>query len=125
VVHLQQVPCLRCNSEGCIKCPMYLVTDTRQCVEHCPAGYIDQWSAHTSLWGVFVFPTGYSGANGRFGRHVWRFPRLSLDTGCCHHVNETPSPPQNNQTKLINEHTMDRSDFLRQLNDMSQMPSIS
>jgi len=53
--------CLRCNKVGCIKCPMYLVTDTRQCVDQCPAGYLDQWSAHTEFMGRVCVPTGYSG----------------------------------------------------------------
>ncbi|XP_065372310.1 uncharacterized protein T48 [Calliphora vicina] len=111
--------CLRCNSEGCIKCPMYLVTDTRQCVERCPAGYIDQWSAHTEFMGRVCVPTGYSGAlmaalAGMFGGFLVCLSILAVAVMLVKRRRRRKTIKQ----KLINEHTMDRSDFLRQLNDM-------
>lgn len=111
--------CLRCNIGGCIKCPAYLVTDKRQCVEKCPNGYVDQWSAHTEFMGRVCVPTGHSGAlmaalAGMFGGF---FVCLSI-LACAIMLVKRRRRRRNIKQKLINEHTMDRSDFLRQLNDM-------
>lgn len=98
---------------------MYLVTDTRQCVERCPAGYIDQWSAHTEFMGRVCVPTGYSGAlmaalAGMFGGFLVCLSILAVAVMMVKRRRRRKTIKQ----KLINEHTMDRSDFLRQLNDM-------
>ncbi|XP_036325091.1 uncharacterized protein LOC118738272, partial [Rhagoletis pomonella] len=111
--------CLRCNSEGCIKCPAYLMTDTRQCVEQCPSGYIDQWSAHTEFMGRVCVSTGYSGPfmaaiAGLIGGFVVCFTLLAVAMMLVRRRRRRKSIKQ----KLINENTMDRSDFLRQLNEM-------
>ncbi|XP_037951441.1 uncharacterized protein LOC119683119 [Teleopsis dalmanni] len=111
--------CLRCNNEGCIKCPSYLVTDTRQCVEKCPSGYIDQWSAHTEFMGRVCVSTGYSGPlmaalAGMLGGFLVCFSLLAVAVMLVRKRRRRKTIKQ----KLINEHTMDRSDFLRQLNEM-------
>ncbi|XP_050318262.1 uncharacterized protein LOC126751776 [Bactrocera neohumeralis] len=111
--------CLRCNSEGCIKCPAYLMTDTRQCVEQCPSGYIDQWSAHTEFMGRVCVSTGYSGPlmaaiAGLIGGFVVCLTLLAVAMMLVRRRRRRKSIKQ----KLINENTMDRSDFLRQLNEM-------
>uniref|UniRef100_W8C602 Uncharacterized protein n=1 Tax=Ceratitis capitata TaxID=7213 RepID=W8C602_CERCA len=111
--------CLRCNSEGCIKCPAYLMTDTRQCVEQCPSGYIDQWSAHTEFMGRVCVSTGYSGPvmaaiAGLIGGFVVCLTLLAVAMMLVRRRRRRKTIKQ----KLINENTMDRSDFLRQLNEM-------
>uniref|UniRef100_A0A1B0BBE9 Uncharacterized protein n=1 Tax=Glossina palpalis gambiensis TaxID=67801 RepID=A0A1B0BBE9_9MUSC len=111
--------CLRCNSEGCIKCPVFLVTDSRQCVERCPAGYIDQWSAHTEFMGRVCVTTGYSGAlmaalAGMFGGFLICLSILAIAVMVMKRRRRRKTIKQ----KLINENSMDRSDFLRQLNEM-------
>ncbi|XP_054728231.1 uncharacterized protein LOC129237475 [Anastrepha obliqua] len=111
--------CLRCNSEGCIKCPAYLMTDTRQCVDQCPSGYIDQWSAHTEFMGRVCVSTGYSGPlmaaiAGLIGGFVVCLTLLAVAMMLVRRRRRRKSIKQ----KLINENTMDRSDFLRQLNEM-------
>lgn len=111
--------CLRCNSEGCIKCPAYLMTDTRQCVDQCPSGYIDQWSAHTEFMGRVCVSTGYSGPlmaaiAGLIGGFVVCLTLLAVAMMFVRRRRRRKSIKQ----KLINENTMDRSDFLRQLNEM-------
>ncbi|XP_058974709.1 uncharacterized protein LOC105261998 [Musca domestica] len=111
--------CLKCNREGCIKCTFYLVTDTRQCVERCPSGYVDQWSAHTEFMGRVCVPIGYSGAlmaalAGMFGGFLVCLSILAVAVMLVKRRRRRKAIKQ----KLINENTMDRSDFLRQLNDM-------
>ncbi|KAH8250073.1 hypothetical protein KR026_004675, partial [Drosophila bipectinata] len=111
--------CLRCNKAGCIKCPMYLVTDTRQCVDQCPTGYLDQWSAHTEFMGRVCVPTGYSGPlmaalAGLLGGFLVCLSLLAVAVMLVKRKRRRKSVKQ----KLINENTMDRADFLRQLNEM-------
>ncbi|EDW59133.2 uncharacterized protein T48 [Drosophila virilis] len=111
--------CLRCNKAGCIKCPLYLVTDTRQCVEECPAGYLDQWSAHTEFMGRVCVPTGYSGPlmaalAGLLGGFLVCLSLLAVAVMLVRRKRRRKSVKQ----KLINENTMDRADFMRQLNEM-------
>ncbi|XP_017082916.1 LOW QUALITY PROTEIN: uncharacterized protein LOC108115833 [Drosophila eugracilis] len=111
--------CLRCNKAGCIKCPMYLVTDTRQCVDQCPAGYLDQWSAHTEFMGKVCVPTGYSGPlmaalAGLLGGFLVCLSLLAVAVMLVKRKRRRKSIKQ----KLINENTMDRADFMRQLNEM-------
>uniref|UniRef100_A0A1I8Q0P0 Uncharacterized protein n=1 Tax=Stomoxys calcitrans TaxID=35570 RepID=A0A1I8Q0P0_STOCA len=111
--------CLKCNREGCIKCTFYLVTDTRQCVDRCPSGYVDQWSAHTEFMGRVCVPIGYSGAlmaalAGMFGGFLVCLSILAVAVMLVKRRRRRKAIKQ----KLINENTMDRSDFLRQLNDM-------
>ncbi|XP_017052605.1 uncharacterized protein LOC108095833 [Drosophila ficusphila] len=111
--------CLRCNKAGCIKCPMYLVTDTRQCVDQCPAGYLDQWSAHTEFMGRVCVPTGYSGPlmaalAGLLGGFLVCLSLLAVAVMLVKRKRRRKSVKQ----KLINENTMDRADFMRQLNEM-------
>ncbi|KAH8295314.1 hypothetical protein KR018_009947 [Drosophila ironensis] len=111
--------CLRCNKAGCIKCPMYLVTDTRQCVDQCPTGYLDQWSAHTEFMGRVCVPTGYSGPlmaalAGLLGGFFVCLSLLAVAVMLLKRKRRRKSVKQ----KLINENTMDRADFVRQLNDM-------
>nr|CAA55003.1 T48 [Drosophila melanogaster] len=111
--------CLRCNKAGCIKCPMYLVTDTRQCVDQCPAGYLDQWSAHTEFMGRVCVPTGYSGPlmaalAGLLGGFLVCLSLLAVAVMLVKRKRRRKSIKQ----KLINENTMDRADFMRQLNEM-------
>ncbi|XP_067618160.1 uncharacterized protein T48 isoform X2 [Eurosta solidaginis] len=111
--------CLRCNSEGCIKCPAFLVTDTQQCVDHCPSGYIDQWSAHTEFMGRVCVSTGYSGPllaaiAGLIGGFVVCLTLMAVAMMLVRRRRRRKSIKQ----KLINENTMDRSDFIRQLNEM-------
>ncbi|XP_030376187.1 uncharacterized protein LOC115625308 [Scaptodrosophila lebanonensis] len=111
--------CLRCNKSGCIKCPLYLVTDTRQCVEQCPTGYIDQWSAHTEFMGRVCVPTGYSGPlmaalAGLLGGFLVCLSLLAVAVMLVRRKRRRKSVKQ----KLINENTMDRADFMRQLNEM-------
>ncbi|XP_039496172.1 uncharacterized protein LOC120454702 [Drosophila santomea] len=111
--------CLRCNKAGCIKCPMYLVTDTRQCVDQCPAGYLDQWSAHTEFMGRVCVPTGYSGPlmaalAGLLGGFLVCLSLLAVAVMLVKRRRRRKSIKQ----KLINENTMDRADFMRQLNEM-------
>ncbi|KAL7729874.1 hypothetical protein ACLKA6_014724 [Drosophila palustris] len=111
--------CLRCNKAGCIKCPLYLVTDTRQCVEQCPTGYLDQWSAHTEFMGRVCVPTGYSGPlmaalAGLLGGFLVCLSLLAVSVMLVRRKRRRKSVKQ----KLINENTMDRADFMRQLNEM-------
>lgn len=111
--------CLRCNKSGCIKCPMYLVTDTRQCVDQCPAGYLDQWSAHTEFMGRVCVPTGYSGPlmaalAGLLGGFLVCLSLLAVAVLLVRRKRRRKSVKQ----KLINENPMDRADFMRQLNEM-------
>uniref|UniRef100_A0A6P4FT37 Uncharacterized protein LOC108050899 n=1 Tax=Drosophila rhopaloa TaxID=1041015 RepID=A0A6P4FT37_DRORH len=111
--------CLRCNKAGCIKCPMYLVTDTRQCVDQCPAGYLEQWSAHTEFMGRVCVPTGYSGPlmaalAGLLGGFLVCLSLLAVAVMLVKRKRRRKSIKQ----KLINENTMDRADFMRQLNEM-------
>ncbi|KAH8407042.1 hypothetical protein KR222_004778, partial [Zaprionus bogoriensis] len=111
--------CLRCNKSGCIKCPMYLVTDTRQCVEQCPTGYLDQWSAHTEFMGRVCVPTGYSGPlmaalAGLLGGFLVCLSLLAVAVLLVRRKRRRKSVKQ----KLINENTLDRADFMRQLNEM-------
>lgn len=111
--------CLRCNSGGCIKCPIYLVSDTRQCVKDCEPGYIGQWSERTEFMGRICVPTGYSGAllaalAGMFGGFLACLSILAVAVMLIKRRRRRKTIKQ----KLINENTMDRSDFLRQLNDM-------
>ncbi|SPP81111.1 uncharacterized protein LOC117582996 [Drosophila guanche] len=111
--------CLRCNKAGCIKCPMYLVTDTRQCVDQCPAGYLDQWSAHTEFMGRVCVPNGYSGPlmaalAGLLGGFLVCLSLLAVAVMLVRRKRRRKSVKQ----KLINENTMDRADFMRQLNEM-------
>ncbi|EDV90660.1 uncharacterized protein LOC6569575 [Drosophila grimshawi] len=111
--------CLRCNKAGCIKCPLYLVTDTRQCVDECPTGYLDQWSAHTEFMGRVCVPTGYSGPlmaalAGLLGGFLVCLSLLAVAVLLVRRKRRRKSVKQ----KLINENTMDRADFMRQLNEM-------
>ncbi|XP_016951300.1 uncharacterized protein LOC108025351 [Drosophila biarmipes] len=111
--------CQRCNKAGCIKCPEYLVTDTRQCVNTCPAGYLDQWSAHTEFMGKVCVPTGYSGPlmaalAGLLGGFLVCLSLLAVAVMLVKRKRRRKSIKQ----KLINENTMDRADFMRQLNEM-------
>ncbi|ALC46777.1 T48 [Drosophila busckii] len=111
--------CLRCNKAGCIKCPLYLVTDTRQCVEQCPTGYLDQWSAHTEFMGRVCVPTGYSGPlmaalAGLLGGFLVCLSLLAVAVLLVRRKRRRKSVKQ----KLINESTLDRADFMRQLNEM-------
>ncbi|XP_068156400.1 uncharacterized protein T48 [Drosophila tropicalis] len=111
--------CLRCNKAGCIKCPMYLVTDNRQCVDECPAGYLEQWSAHTEFMGRVCVPTGYSGPlmaalAGLLGGFLVCLSLLAVAVMLVRRKRRRKSVKQ----KLINENTMDRADFMRQLNEM-------
>ncbi|EDW14755.2 uncharacterized protein LOC6573204 [Drosophila mojavensis] len=111
--------CLRCNKAGCIKCPLYLVTDTRQCVDECPAGYLDQWSAHTEFMGRVCVPTGYSGPlmaalAGLLGGFLVCLSLLAVAVMLVRRKRRRKSVKQ----KLINENIMDRADFMRQLNEM-------
>ncbi|XP_036675392.3 uncharacterized protein T48 [Drosophila suzukii] len=112
-------PCQRCNKAGCIKCPTYLVTDTRQCVDTCPAGYLVQWSAHTEFMGKVCVPTGYSGPlmaalAGLLGGFLVCLSLLAVAVMLVKRKRRRKSIKQ----KLINENTMDRADFMRQLNEM-------
>ncbi|XP_055852802.1 uncharacterized protein LOC129916718 [Episyrphus balteatus] len=111
--------CLRCSIEGCIKCPNLLVTDTRKCVEVCPSGYSDQWSSHPDFMGRVCITTGISGPllaalAGLFGGFFVCLSLLAVAIVLVKRKRRRKTIKQ----KLINENTMDRSDFLRQLNDM-------
>ncbi|XP_062123966.1 uncharacterized protein LOC133837284 [Drosophila sulfurigaster albostrigata] len=111
--------CVRCNKAGCIKCPTYLVTDTRQCVDQCPAGYLEQWSAHTEFMGRVCVPTGYSGPlmaalAGLLGGFLVCLSLLAVAVMLVRRKRRRKSVKQ----KLINENSMDRADFMRQLNEM-------
>lgn len=111
--------CLRCSIEGCIKCPNLLVTDTRKCVEVCPSGYTDQWSSHPDFMGRVCITTGISGPllaalAGLFGGFFVCLSLLAVAIVLVKRKRRRKTIKQ----KLINENTMDRSDFLRQLNDM-------
>ncbi|XP_055922840.1 uncharacterized protein LOC129953625 [Eupeodes corollae] len=113
--------CLRCSIEGCIKCPNpnLLVTDTRKCVEVCPSGYAGQWSSHPDFMGRVCIPTGISGPllaalAGLFGGFFVCLSLLAVAIVLIKRKRRRKTIKQ----KLINENTMDRSDFLRQLNDM-------
>lgn len=95
------------------------MTDTRQCVDQCPPGYIDQWSAHTEFMGRVCVSTGYSGPlmaaiAGLIGGFVVCLTLLAVAMMFVRRRRRRKSIKQ----KLINENTMDRSDFLRQLNEM-------
>lgn len=111
--------CLRCSIEGCIKCPNLLVTDTRKCVDVCPSGYTDQWSSHPDFMGRVCITTGISGPllaalAGLFGGFFVCLSLLAVAIVLVKRKRRRKTVKQ----KLINENTMDRSDFLRQLNDM-------
>lgn len=98
---------------------MYLVTDTRQCVDQCPAGYLDQWSAHTEFMGRVCVPTGYSGPlmaalAGLLGGFLVCLSLLAVAVLLVRRKRRRKSVKQ----KLINENPMDRADFMRQLNEM-------
>lgn len=55
-----EIDCLKCNSNGCIKCRNFILHDDRRCVDECPRGYIEQWSSLSDLMGRVCRTNGYS-----------------------------------------------------------------
>lgn len=45
-----------------MKCPQFILTDTRRCVDNCPSGYSGQWSAVSEFMGRVCLPIGLSGS---------------------------------------------------------------
>lgn len=111
--------CLKCNMEGCMKCRELLQIDTRRCVKTCPDGYLEQWSTNPDFMGKICRPSSLPG------------PILAAIVGitagflvCALLVMvallllKRKRRRRTTKEKLINENTIDRSDFLRQLDDM-------
>lgn len=48
--------CLKCNESGCLKCPKFIMLDTRNCVEECPESHSANWSTTSDLMGRVCYP---------------------------------------------------------------------
>ncbi|GLG95292.1 Protein of unknown function [Gryllus bimaculatus] len=53
--------CLRCAGDACVKCARLIVLGSRTCVDACPSGYREEWSALVDYMGR----TSYMGLPGR------------------------------------------------------------
>ncbi|XP_055380618.1 uncharacterized protein LOC129611466 [Condylostylus longicornis] len=112
--------CLRCNIEGCIKCPDLLIQDTRTCINStCPSGYLQQWSSSPDFMGKICIPQGMSAPllaviTGLISGCIICFSCLIIAIILIKRKRRKNAIKK----KLIHETTMDRSDFLRQLEEM-------
>ncbi|GLG95291.1 Protein of unknown function [Gryllus bimaculatus] len=43
--------CLRCAGDACVKCARLIVLGSRTCVDACPSGYREEWSALVDYMG--------------------------------------------------------------------------
>lgn len=48
--------CLKCNESGCVKCPNFIMSETRLCVEQCPESHTSEWSTNSELMGRICTP---------------------------------------------------------------------
>lgn len=111
--------CLRCNIEGCIKCPAFLVIDSRMCVNHCPSGYSDNWSSFPDIMGRVCTSNGLSKPllatiAGMLGGFFVCFLLLVLTI----YLFKSKRRRKFLMQKLINETPLERSEFLLQLNEL-------
>ncbi|KAJ8934156.1 hypothetical protein NQ318_012852 [Aromia moschata] len=51
VVGCSDPTCLRCGSQGCLKCPNLIVHPSRECVDACPYGHLPRWSTSVDYIG--------------------------------------------------------------------------
>ncbi|GLG95288.1 Protein of unknown function [Gryllus bimaculatus] len=57
--------CLRCAGDACVKCARLIVLGSRTCVDACPSGYREEWSALVDYMGRVCRETSYMGLPGR------------------------------------------------------------